>query len=160
MNPIKWGKFLWISIHLIALGYPNNPSEEEKKDYHNFYTSLYKVLPCVTCSEHLVKNLQEHPLHANILTDSKSLFTWTVELHNIVNKQLGKKQMPMDKALAMYNSDDLSQYICKPCVTTFEPKEVQNTVETKVNIYLLIILCISILINIYYFGRIVMRRLK
>ena len=38
MTPTKWGKFLWISLHLIALGYPDNPSEQEKKDYHNFFT--------------------------------------------------------------------------------------------------------------------------
>jgi hypothetical protein len=157
MTPTKWGKFLWISLHLIALGYPDNPSEQEKKDYHHFFSNLYKILPCFKCSEHLVENLKKHPLHASMLIDSKSLFTWTVKLHNIVNEQLGKQQMSLDKAFTMYNSDDLTPYICEPCVTKYHTKD---KIINKIPMYLWIILLLSILINIYYFSRVIMRRFK
>lgn len=158
MTPTKWGKFLWISLHLIALGYPDNPSEDEKKDYYTFYINLHKILPCVICSEHLVENLKKHPLHACILKDRKSLFTWTVKLHNIVNEQLGKTQMPLDKAFTMYNSDDLTQYICEPCVNRYDESKVKIT--NKIPLYLWIILVLSILVNMYYFSRVILRRIK
>ena len=32
-----WGSHLWYSMHFIALGYPNNPSNADKNNYKNFY---------------------------------------------------------------------------------------------------------------------------
>ena len=32
-----WGPGLWIGLHSISFGYPINPSEEQKKNYKQFF---------------------------------------------------------------------------------------------------------------------------
>lgn len=101
MNPKVWGKYIWLSIHIIALGYPDKPSEQDKKNYKDYYTNLWKVLPCEKCSINYVRHLRELPIDEN-LTDTMSLFKWTVDLHNIVNKETGKRQLSFEEALEIY----------------------------------------------------------
>ena len=84
-----WGPSLWKSIHFIALGYPDNPSQSDRYDYKNFYTSLGKVLPCMRCSRHYEQHLESLPIHDYLDTQDR-LFEWTVRLHNAVNRDLGK----------------------------------------------------------------------
>jgi ATP-dependent Zn protease len=103
MQPDVWGKYLWVSIHLIALGYPMNPSSEDKNNYIAFFESLKNVIPCYKCSENYKKNLLELPLtFDNTLKDRLSLFKWTVDLHNIVNKETNKPTISYDQAEKIY----------------------------------------------------------
>jgi hypothetical protein len=101
MNPKIWGKYVWVSIHVIALGYPDKPSEEDKKHYKEYFMNLWKVLPCYKCSLNYLRHLKELPID-NALIDNTTLFKWTVDLHNIVNKETGKRQVPLEEALEMY----------------------------------------------------------
>jgi hypothetical protein len=39
--------------------------------------------------------MKEHPIN---LVSNRELFNWTVEMHNLVNKQNGKKTLTFDKA--------------------------------------------------------------
>jgi hypothetical protein len=97
MEPKIWGKYVWTSIHIIALGYPDDPTEEEKENYKRFYNDFWKVIPCNSCADNYKKHLQELPINDH-LKDSASLFKWTVDLHNIVNKELGQKQVTFEEA--------------------------------------------------------------
>jgi hypothetical protein len=101
MNPKIWGKYVWVSIHVIALGYPDKPSDEDKKNYKEYFLNLWKVLPCYKCSINYLRHLEELPIDG-VLADNISLFKWTVDLHNIVNKETGKRQMPFEEALEIY----------------------------------------------------------
>jgi hypothetical protein len=101
MNPKIWGKYVWVSIHVIALGYPDKPSEEDKKHYKEYFLNLWKVLPCYKCSINYLRHLEELPID-NSLTDNTALFKWTVDLHNIVNKETGKRIVPYEEALEIY----------------------------------------------------------
>jgi hypothetical protein len=101
MEPKVWGKYLWTSIHIIALGYADNPSIEDKMNYKQFYTDLWKVIPCHKCSENYKRHLVELPID-EFLSDNMTLFNWTVEIHNIVNKELGKRQWTYDEALEKF----------------------------------------------------------
>ena len=49
MSKLEWGRNIWKTIHYIPLGYPSNPSIEDKINYKNFYISLGNVLPCKIC---------------------------------------------------------------------------------------------------------------
>jgi hypothetical protein len=40
MSKVKWGKHVWKALHYIAMGYPDNPTDQQKKDYKKFYTLL------------------------------------------------------------------------------------------------------------------------
>lgn len=100
--PSVWGPFFWHTIHIIALGYPKNPSYADKKSAKEFYESLAFLLPCVICKEHYKTHLQAHPITPYL--DSRSdLLKWTVEIHNEVNKMLGKPTWTIDEIIAYYN---------------------------------------------------------
>lgn len=91
MNPEIWGSHGWKFLHAVTLVYPNKPSNREKKEYKEFFTTIGNVLPCYGCREHYQKNLKKFPLTDDILSSQKTLVKWLIDLHNDVNKRLGKK---------------------------------------------------------------------
>ena len=103
MLPQLWGPHLWKSIHYIALGYPKSPKEEDMINYKFFYTNLWKFIPCMKCALNYKRHLEELPIDSFLISNSK-LFEWTVELHNIVNKELGKPTMNKEVALKLYTA--------------------------------------------------------
>jgi hypothetical protein len=107
MVPDIWGRFLWYSIHFIAMDYPEDPSEEDRRSYKEFFENLWKVIPCYKCGVNYKRHLLELPVVSNtgdFLRSKEALFTWTVELHNIVNTELGKPTMSVGEAKAMYSN--------------------------------------------------------
>jgi hypothetical protein len=101
MQPEIWGPHLWRSIHYIALGYPQQPTPEDVQNYYILFFNLWKVIPCYKCSVNYKRHLDELPIDSFLSTRIK-LFEWTVSLHNIVNKELGKKQISLDDAKELY----------------------------------------------------------
>lgn len=97
MQPEIWGPYLWRSIHYIAIGYPDKPTSEEVQNYYIFFNNLWKIIPCYKCSINYKRHLDELPIDDFLISKMK-LFEWTVSLHNIVNKELGKKQMSFEEA--------------------------------------------------------------
>ena len=103
MDPSVWGSCLWKTLHTIAMGYPNKPTVEDMTAYTQFYENFWKVLPCKNpCSLNYRRHLKELPLD-NFLRDNKTLFEWTVILHNVVNEELGKKYISLDEAKVLYS---------------------------------------------------------
>lgn len=101
MEPAVWGKYMWTTLHLIALGYPDEPNTTDKENYRDFYLNFWRVLPCHKCSINYRRHLKELPIH-DYLNNSTSLFEWTVLLHNIVNKELKKREISFDEAYHKY----------------------------------------------------------
>jgi hypothetical protein len=104
MKPAVWGKHVWYSIHFISLEYPLSPSEKDKETYFEFYRNLAKVLPCAVCREHFKKIWKWYPLTTDALQSRESLFAWTVQVHNMVNEDLGKPEMPLSQARDLYTN--------------------------------------------------------
>lgn len=101
MEPKVWGKYIWTSIHMIALGYPDKPTQDDRINYQQFYMNLWQVLPCYKCSLNYLRHLEELPIDEH-LNDNMSLFKWTVDLHNIVNRELGKREWTFEEALEKF----------------------------------------------------------
>jgi hypothetical protein len=99
--PQTWGPFFWHTMHLVALGYSNQPSYAEKKAAKEFYESLVHLIPCPTCKLHYADNLKVLPISPS-LDNRRDLFKWTVDMHNMVNKQLGKPEYTESDAIAFY----------------------------------------------------------
>jgi hypothetical protein len=102
MQPEIWGKYLWMMIHIVALGYPNEPTEDDKINYKIFYEHLSTILPCYSCAEHYKKHIEKNPLTNDVMKDTKSLFNWTVDMHNVVNKFLKKTRVTYEQAYTYY----------------------------------------------------------
>jgi len=92
-----WGPAVWESLHCIAFGYPINPSDEDKKNYKDFFINLMNVLPCKFCRDSYKDFItKEENIIENrtILTDEdmknrETLTMWLYRVHNRVNLKLG-----------------------------------------------------------------------
>lgn len=97
----NWGPHLWKSIHYIAMFYPESPTNAQMTQYKKFFLDLQYVIPCHQCAENYKVHLQQLPID-NYLMSRDLLFAWTVELHNIVNRALKKREMPLEEARQLY----------------------------------------------------------
>jgi len=103
IKPTIWGPQGWKFMHYVSLGYPNNPSEEDKRNYKTFYTSLQHILPCAKCANNYSHNLTKYPID-NHLENRDTLVRWVIDIHNQVNNETGKKEYTYEEALDLYNT--------------------------------------------------------
>jgi hypothetical protein len=127
--PSTWGPFFWHTMHLVALGYPNEPTYAEKRAAKEFFESFTHLIPCPTCKIHYADHLKEMPITPSLDT-RKDLFKWTVDMHNLVNKDLGKPQYTELDAIAFYHK--LGEMGRSPVWT---PEDIQSYYFAKVAKY-------------------------
>ena len=101
LQPSVWGPLFWHTMHIVAIGYPQNPTYAQKRAAKEFYESLSFLIPCPVCREHYQTHLQKMPLTPH-LDKREDLFKWTVELHNEVNTLLGKPRLLDSEVLYYY----------------------------------------------------------
>lgn len=86
-----WGPPLWHYLHVMSFNYPVKPSNEDKKNYKNFILNLQFVLPCKYCRMNLRNNFKKKPLLNCYMKNRETFSKYIYELHELVNKMLGKK---------------------------------------------------------------------
>tara|TARA_Y100000768_G_scaffold220618_1_gene166317 strand:+ start:3911 stop:4498 length:588 start_codon:yes stop_codon:yes gene_type:complete len=86
-----WGPSMWHYLHTMSFNYPVKPTKQDKKYYKSFMESLQYVLPCKHCRENLKNNYKVHPLKSCVFKNRDSFSRYIYELHEIINKMLGKK---------------------------------------------------------------------
>lgn len=155
MNPSVWGKYQWTSIHFSALGYPKKPSIETKNAFRMYFNEILpEILPCEGCRKHLRHTLKnELPITDKDLQNKDTLFKWTVDLHNIVNKRLNKPIMSYEVASNIYMyQDSLHNAMCSNIIPTKETTVDMNYTNTNIYKILITLFIIFLLIlYIYYF---------
>lgn len=88
------GSILWKKYHLRALNWDGkNPEEEEK--FRNHLADHLANCPCKAKWDKRVKDIPFDP---------KRYFSLTVEDHDYVNKDLGKEEYGIARALELYSS--------------------------------------------------------
>lgn len=85
-NPNIWGPAMWRMIHSVAATY----SSENAAYFKQFIYSLPGLIPCENCKTRMLNTLRMLPLRESHLESNKNLFLWTYQLHDLINKQLGK----------------------------------------------------------------------
>jgi len=105
IKPAIWGPHGWKFLHYVSMGYPVNPSYEDKLNYKNFYHSLQHVLPCEKCAQNYKQNLVKLPID-NHLENRDSLVKWVIDIHNKVNNELGKDKVEYEEALSLYTNEE------------------------------------------------------
>ncbi len=106
MDPRIWGPDVWRAIHHLALGYPLQPTDQDKADYRTFFVALGAVLPCASCAANYQRHLRELPLEPALDQGGRALFEWTVAMHNLVNVESGKPQRTPDQVLTRLALDN------------------------------------------------------
>lgn len=101
LPPPVWGPFFWHTIHIVALGYPKEPTYTDKRAAKEFYESLVFLIPCGICREHYAKHLQAKPI-STYLDSRKDLFKWTIMIHNEVNQMLKKPSWTEQEVIDYY----------------------------------------------------------
>lgn len=103
MNQNIWGSHLWFSLHTISFAYPIKPTIIDQNNYKNFFVSLQNVIPCSVCQRNYKRHLLEHPIDKH-LNSRKDLVYWLIDIHNMVNSEIGKKFMSYDVVLKKYEN--------------------------------------------------------
>ncbi len=85
-----WGPPMWHYLHTMSFNYPVHPTAADKRNYRAFMLSLQHVLPCKYCRINLHTNYKNHPLQACHLVNRDAFSRYVYDLHEIVNKLLGK----------------------------------------------------------------------
>lgn len=85
--PDNWGPGTWHLIHCMAKCYPSTPSDQDKAHAFHFLQSLAHVLPCKKCRDNYKEYIAKHP---PALSSKRAFKRWTYNLHDSVNKRLGK----------------------------------------------------------------------
>lgn len=109
VNPNLWGPHGWKFMHYSALGYPNNPTLQDKNNYKFFYNNFQNILPCHKCRVNYAQHIKNNPID-NHLNSRVDLFNWTVDIHNITNRDNNKKVYTHDEALAIYTKNYYERY--------------------------------------------------
>jgi hypothetical protein len=76
----------------------------DQLSYFKFFDSLPYVLPCEKCREHLKRHMEKYPIDAALAGGRSTLFTWSVNLHNAVNRSIGKPEMTVADAMKHWTS--------------------------------------------------------
>jgi hypothetical protein len=78
-----------MTLHIACLGC------QDAKVLVDFVEGYKEIIPCLSCREHFEQVLVENPV-----PEAGDLFKWSVDVHNIVNKRLGKPEFSYEDAFA------------------------------------------------------------
>jgi hypothetical protein len=133
LDPEIWGGKGWFFLDSICLAYPDNPTEEEKKQYKNFFYAMPIVGPCNKCRQHYKKFINKYPLNDTILKSKENLILWILSAHNNVRKINNQKQISLKEFYEFYNNiykTDVKLVGCKDkCELTTLPDKMFKTKE-------------------------------
>ena len=54
MRVNKWGNHGWEFLHTTTFNYPIIPTNDDKENYRNLFTSLNYTLPCIYCQKSMI----------------------------------------------------------------------------------------------------------
>jgi len=153
MNQNIWGPHLWFSLHSISFNYPLKPTIEDKNNYKNFFLNLQEVIPCSVCKKNYKRHLNEHPIQ-DYLDNRKSLVYWLIDMHNMVNVEIGKKLFSYDIVIKKYEDVYQKKIILNNETENqnIEGENIQskNTKYVQIIYSVFTILIILLIINIFY----------
>jgi hypothetical protein len=133
MLPKIWGESGWDFIHFVTLGYPENPTAEDRQRYYQYFTDLQYVLPCDKCRKNMAEHLKQLPLNDQVLANRESLVKWGIDLHNIVNYYTGKPILTYEQAMKEIN----------------DKMKAKESGKRQNNLWLYLIILLAIIIIIY-----------
>ncbi len=108
IKPDAWGRSLWSSLYYIAMGYPDNPTPEEKQAASNLILSLKHLIPCTSCRFNFEKELAQYPFEAQ-LNNSQDFTNYINTLHNSVAKRLGKHEHTVQEMMDAYINNGIQK---------------------------------------------------
>ena len=153
VDPNIWGPKMWAMIHLICLQAPEKIDTNVRNTYYMFFSMMPYVLPCEKCRDHWIEHARTFPLE-QALDTRDDLFGWSVNMHNLVNKSLGKPEVPLKDALDHWNAVAAGKAPISKCIGISEEniKILSRKTNWKYRLLIAIILMIAIILIIIYYA--------
>lgn len=109
----SWGPHFWKTMYFVAMNYPVKPSQQDRKHYKSFYSSIQFILPCGLCLADFKKTISEIPID-DYLDSRIDLLKWVWTMYDHVNCKLiaqEKKQFIEErkKLVEFYNENRISK---------------------------------------------------
>ena len=102
-NPSIWGPSFWFTIHNGICTYPISASLIQKERMKGFILGIPAMLPCEICKVHATHYIDDVKKQLDIICSGRdSLFKWSVDFHNSVNKRNNKKELSYEEARKIY----------------------------------------------------------
>lgn len=125
-DPTRIGPGIWFAIHIKAV---KAVTDSKKENFILYINDLCDNFKCKKCQPHFRKFIDTHHFknYENIRDDKNrdiGFFKWSWELHNEVNKFLGKYQPTLSEAYEYYSDSEAGA--CFNCVSK------TTTVDTDV----------------------------
>lgn len=124
-----WGPPGWTFLHAITFGYPLNPTDQQKKQYKDYFTNVGYVLPCKFCRDSYQKFIQSPPteLTDECMLNRDNLVKWFIRIHDAVNNKLDIKyasncQERIDRFESMRAKCNHTDEKVQGCVTPLDYK--------------------------------------
>jgi hypothetical protein len=96
MSPDIWGPIFWNTMHIVTLGYAENPTEAEQMAAKDFFNALKFLIPCPICRHHYTEILKTDPVESAVISRTK-LVQWAFNIHNKVNKEIGNREITWEQ---------------------------------------------------------------
>jgi hypothetical protein len=104
-GPDIWGPHGWKFLHYVTMGYPDNPTQDDKNTYKQFFELFSHTIPCNLCATNYKYHLQLYPLSDFNLENKMRLIQWGISMHNLVNDSHKKKVYTYEEGL-----EEISQF--------------------------------------------------
>lgn len=108
-SPDILGPGVWFFLHLKA---SKATTREAQLEVCRDIRLLADNFRCMTCKPHFQKHVATYPPEKTLHVE-KGLFIWLWNMHNIVNKRLGKRMVTMEDAWNYYS--DSNEGLCENC---------------------------------------------
>lgn len=133
LSPLHWGPKTWFFLESVAIGYPTNPTADEKTSMKNLLVALKDLLPCLSCRLNYASYLDE-TIEGNyldyldkIVSDRETLITFIVDLHNDVRVRNGQTGRSIEEVFNYYQI----QYSKKPERDIEKYDNLDNKIKSK-----------------------------
>lgn len=106
-SPEIWGPPLWISLHLLASGYPDDPTPPVRRHCASFLEALAWMLPCESCGYHFRDFLHAYQGGLALVVSCRpELVRFLVAAHNAVSRHTRPEALPwtVDQAEQSYST--------------------------------------------------------
>lgn len=107
-TPEVFGPGIWFMIHNQGL---RANTDLKKEQYEINMQLLCDDFRCNECKTHFQKFIDSHPL-IKYWKEENGFFRWSFELHNSVNKRLGKYQPNFEEALNYFSNSNIVCFNC------------------------------------------------
>lgn len=93
------GRATWLFLHTLAAQYPERPTHRQRKDAAALMDVLTRMYPCGECARHFAAVVAANPPQVA----SRAQFSrWMCDVHNVVNRSLGKPSFNCDLVAARW----------------------------------------------------------